>query len=86
VGVRFVPHLLTRDQKHEPAASSIEFVEMVDDDRNVLKRIATGDESLCVMYDPNTKRQSVTWLSPKKQKSQNAKMASENNVGCIFLC
>jgi hypothetical protein len=41
----FVPHLLTPDQKHQRAASSVEFVEMTDDDRNVLKRIATGEES-----------------------------------------
>jgi hypothetical protein len=35
VCARFVPHLLTPDQKHQHAASSVEFVEMVDDDRNV---------------------------------------------------
>jgi hypothetical protein len=30
----------------------VEFIEMVDDDRNVLKGIVTGDESLYFMYDP----------------------------------
>jgi hypothetical protein len=39
-----VPHLFTPDEKHQHAASSVEFVEMIGDDRNVLKRIATGDE------------------------------------------
>jgi hypothetical protein len=43
VCTRFVPHLLTPDQKHQRAASSVEIVEMIDDDRNVLKRIITGD-------------------------------------------
>jgi hypothetical protein len=43
----FVPHLLTPDQKHQRAASSVKFVEMIDDDRNVLKRTVTGDEN-CV--------------------------------------
>jgi hypothetical protein len=43
VRARSVPHLLTPDQKHRRAASSVEFVEMIDDDRNVLKRIVTGD-------------------------------------------
>jgi hypothetical protein len=46
-----------------------ETAEMVDDDRNVLKRIVTGDESWCFMYDPETKRQSATWLSPKEPKA-----------------
>jgi hypothetical protein len=45
VCANFVPHLLRPDQKHQRAASSVEFVEMNDDDRNVLKRIVTGDES-----------------------------------------
>jgi K+ transporter len=54
VCARFV-HLLTLDQKHQPAASSVESVEMVDDDKNVLKRIVTGDESWCFKYNPETK-------------------------------
>jgi hypothetical protein len=41
----FVCHLLTPDQKHQRAASSVEFVEMIDDDRTVLKMIVTDDES-----------------------------------------
>jgi hypothetical protein len=27
------------DQKHQCAATSVQFVEMIDDDRNVLKRL-----------------------------------------------
>jgi uncharacterized membrane protein YkgB len=65
--------LLTLNQKHRRAASSVEFVEMTDDDRNVLKRIVTGDD-WCFMYNPETKRQSVTWFSPKKPKVQKVRM------------
>jgi hypothetical protein len=86
VCARFVPHLLTPDQTHQRAASPVEFVEMIDDDRNILKRIVTGDESWCFICDPETKRQSATWLSPKKPKTQ--KVAGEDNVDCIItnLC
>jgi hypothetical protein len=49
-------------------------VEMTDDDRNVLKRIVTGDESWCSMYGPETKCQSATWLSPRKLKTQKVRM------------
>jgi hypothetical protein len=72
--VRSVPHLLTRDQKYQSAVSYVEFVEMIDDDRNVLKRIVTGDENWCFMYDPETKRQSAAWLSSKKPKAQKRRM------------
>jgi hypothetical protein len=45
LSVRSDPHFLTPDQRHQRAASSAEFVEMDDEDRKVLKSIATGDES-----------------------------------------
>jgi hypothetical protein len=57
VCAHFVPHLLTPDQQHQHTAFSVEFVEMTDDDRNVLKRAVTGDDSWCFMYDPETKCQ-----------------------------
>jgi hypothetical protein len=60
VCARFV-HLLTPDRKHLRVASYVKFVEMIDDNRNVLKRIITGDESWCFMYDPEIKRQVATW-------------------------
>jgi hypothetical protein len=34
----------------------------------------TGDESWCFVYDPETKCQSETWLSPKKLKTQKLRM------------
>jgi hypothetical protein len=66
--------LLAPYQKHHRAASSVEFVEMIHEDRNILNRNVTDDESWCFMYDPETKRQSATWLSPKTPKAQNVRM------------
>jgi hypothetical protein len=54
VCTRFVPHMLTPDQKHQCTASSVEILVMTDDRRTV-----TGNESWC-MYDPETKCQSET--------------------------
>jgi hypothetical protein len=51
-----VPYFLTPEQTHPSPASSVEFVEMIDDTRNVLKSIVTGNEMWCFMYDPETKR------------------------------
>jgi hypothetical protein len=70
VCARFVSHLLTPDLKHQRAASSVEFVEMIGDNRNVLKSIIAGDESWCFVYDPETKRQNATWMTPKRPKAQ----------------
>jgi hypothetical protein len=84
VCARFVPHLLKPDQKHKRNASSVEFVEMIYDDINVLKRIATDDGSWCFVYDPETKRQSATWLSQKKPKAQKVRM-QKSRVETILL-
>jgi hypothetical protein len=73
VRARFVPHLLKPDQNHQRAASSVEIVEMIYNDRCVLKWIVTGDESWCFMYDPETKRQSANGWSPKKPKAQKVR-------------
>lgn len=56
------------DRKYLRAASHVEFVEVTDDDRNVLKRTVTDDESSCFKYDPETLRQDSAWLSTKKPK------------------
>jgi hypothetical protein len=41
------------------AVSKAEFVELIDDDRCVLKGIVTGEESLYFFYGPETKRQNA---------------------------
>jgi hypothetical protein len=79
---RFVPHLLTPEQKHQRAASYAEFLEMIDDARDVLNRIVAGNKSWCFMYDPETKRQSATWLSPKKPKAQKVRMQKSRVKRC----
>lgn len=71
---RFVPHSLTEDQKKQRVLSSKEFVELADSDKSFLERIVTGDETWCFMYDPETKRQSASWLGPKSPKPQKVRM------------
>jgi hypothetical protein len=78
--------LLTPDQKHQRAASSVEFIEMIDGDRNVLKRIVTEDENWCFVYDPETKRQSATWSSPKKPKTEKLRMQKSVKTKLTAFC
>ncbi|GFU08358.1 FLJ37770-like protein [Nephila pilipes] len=74
----FVPHTLTTEQKEHRIASSEDLIAAANEDRNFLKTIVTGDESWCLEYDPETKRQSSEWTSlgkgrPMKPKSQRPK-------------
>jgi hypothetical protein len=85
VCAHLVPHFLTPDQKHQHAAISVEFGKMIDDARNVLKRIVTVNESWCSMYHPATKSQSATWLSPKKQKAQKVGIILSDGINKYFL-
>ncbi|GFT79216.1 histone-lysine N-methyltransferase SETMAR [Nephila pilipes] len=55
---RFVPHTLTTEQKEHRIASSEDLIAAADEDPNFLKTIVTGDESWCLEYDSETKRQS----------------------------
>ncbi|GFT07732.1 histone-lysine N-methyltransferase SETMAR [Nephila pilipes] len=63
---RFVPHTLTTEQKEHRIASSEDLIDAADEDPNFLKTIVTGDESWCLEYDPETKRQSSEWTIPGK--------------------
>ncbi|GFT89763.1 hypothetical protein TNCV_1665361 [Trichonephila clavipes] len=47
---------------------ALEFVETIDATPNFLNCIATEDASSCLMYDPETKRQSMAWCSPASPK------------------
>src|SRR5213083_1825611 len=52
-------HALTREQKEQRVSASEDLVATADADPNFLQNIVTGDESWCLEYDPETKRQSA---------------------------
>ena len=60
---RWVPKLLTEDQKRERARISQEFLELVErEEEEVLGKILTIDESMVSLHTPETKRQSMQWI------------------------
>jgi histone-lysine N-methyltransferase SETMAR len=59
VCAKFVPHLLTPEQKTLHMEGCGNLVDMVEKEESVLSNIVTGDETWCLMYDPTTKRQSA---------------------------
>ncbi|GFT15152.1 histone-lysine N-methyltransferase SETMAR [Nephila pilipes] len=81
---RFVPHTLTTEQKEHRIASSEDLIATADEDPNFLKTIVTGDESWCLEYDPETKRQSSEWTSPGKGRPKKVR-ASKSKTKTMLL-
>ena len=46
---------------------------MVANDKNVIKKIITGDESWVYGYDPETKQQSSQWKFPSEPRPKKAR-------------
>lgn len=81
VAAKFVPKVLTEDQKGHRVLCSEELLEQATNDENFLKRIITGDETWVFGYDVETK---VITMEVKKlsqtQKSSTSQVKSEGHV------
>uniref|UniRef100_A0A8C4Q143 Transposase n=1 Tax=Eptatretus burgeri TaxID=7764 RepID=A0A8C4Q143_EPTBU len=64
VCVKMVPKLLSEDQKQLRVTVCQDFIERLEDDRDLLGRVTSGNESWIFKYDPETKQQSRQWKSP----------------------
>lgn len=61
VSAKFVPRLLTEDQKNCRLEITQDNLHLIKSDPGLLKRVITGDESWVYGYDPETKAQSSQW-------------------------
>ena len=57
VAAKFVPRLLSEDQKAIRLNVCPELKDQMETDLDILSKIITGDESWCYGYDPETKQQ-----------------------------
>ena len=55
VAAKFVPRLLTEDQRQSRLAVCQDLKRELQNDPNFLSRVITGDESSCYGYDPESK-------------------------------
>jgi len=72
VSAKFVPRLLTDDQKENRVEISQELLSNANGNENFLKNIITGDETCVYGYDVETKMQSSQWMgkgSPRPKKA-----------------
>lgn len=72
---RWVPKLLSKEQKDTRVACSRELKKMIEDDPSSLTRIVTMDETMVSLFTPERKEQSKQWLpkgspAPVKAKTQ----------------
>ena len=70
VAAKFVPRLMTDDQKGNRVRVCKELFDRPDEDENVSSRIITGDELWIYGYDIETKVQSSQWVDQVSQDSK----------------
>ena len=84
VSVKFVPRLLTDDQKENRVEISKELLANANGNENFLKNTITGDETWVYVYDVETKMQSSMWMVILEQKSTDESVKDQGDVSCIF--
>ena len=84
VATKFVPRILTADQKQQRVNDCIELRQLASDDETFLSRVITGDESWVYGYDPETKRQSSQWKSPTSPRPKKARQVKSNLKSMII--
>jgi len=78
VAAKFVPHVLTADQKQSRVDACRELKEHLEIDPDLFSKVITGDESWCYTYDPETKQQSSKWKSSNSPCPKKARRVKSN--------
>ncbi|XP_013788617.2 uncharacterized protein LOC106472507 [Limulus polyphemus] len=76
VAAKFVPKLLTAEQKELRVEVSQDMLDSTNSDPHFMNTIITGDESWVYGYDPETKSQSSQWkhsTSPRPKKARQVR-------------
>ncbi|XP_050043947.3 histone-lysine N-methyltransferase SETMAR-like [Dermacentor andersoni] len=78
VAAKFVPKLLTEEQKQLRVEVSQGMLDSTDSDPDFMNTIITGDESWVYGYDPETKSQSSQWKHSTSPRSKKARLVRSN--------
>lgn len=85
VCAKFIPKLLTAEQKNLRFEIAQDNLEMVNNDENMLKKIITGDESWVYGYDPETKQQSSQWKHASSPRPKKARQSRSNIKSMLIV-
>jgi hypothetical protein len=72
IAAKFVPRLLSSDQKEYSIAIYTELKEQPENDPNFISNIIISGESWVLAYDPVTTQQSSQWKSPTSPRPKKA--------------
>jgi len=75
---KFVPRLLTEEQKQNRVSVSQELLDRSNTEENFLKNVITGDETWVYGYDVETKVQSPQWVGKSSPQPKNARQSRSN--------
>jgi len=84
VAAKFVPRILTADQKHQRVNVCTELRQFASDDETFLSRVITGDESWIYGYHPETKQQSSQWKIPTSSRPNKTRQVKSNVKSMII--
>jgi len=84
VAAKFVPRILTADQKQQCVNICTELRHLASNDETFLSRVIIGDESWVYSYNPETKQQSSQWKSPTSQRPKKARQVKSNVKSMII--
>jgi len=85
VAAKFVPRLLTPEQKEHRVANCQELRQHALDDPSFMSRVITGDESWVYGYDTETKQQSLQWKSPGSPRPKKARQSRSATKSMLFV-
>lgn len=87
VAAKFMPRLLTSDQKQFRVEVCQDLLQQSRADPTFLSKLITGDETWVYGYDPETKQQSSQWkrpASPRPRKARQVRSATKSMMIVFF--
>ena len=85
MSAKFVPHVLTVEQKQQRLSISLELRDRAASDSSFLGNVITGDETWVYGYDPETRVQSSQWKSPSSHVKKACQSGSNIKVMTIVF-
>ncbi|XP_068238535.1 protein GVQW3-like [Palaemon carinicauda] len=84
VCAKFVPKILSDDQKQFRVECCTDILEMIEADSGFLNKVVTCDQSWVFTYDPESKHQSAQWKHPTSPRPKNAKMSRSQEKAMVI--
>jgi hypothetical protein len=84
ISVRFVPRLLSDDQKALRVSVCRE-LKQARDDPSFISNVIIGDETWVYGYDPESKQQSSQWKSPNSPRPKKARQVRSNVKSMLIV-